>query len=32
MIKVNFPQSAKQDGVPDAYRRDLSPQEAIDGC
>jgi fructose-bisphosphate aldolase, class I len=29
MIKVNFPQSAKQDSVPDAYRRDISPQEAI---
>jgi class I fructose-bisphosphate aldolase len=29
MIKVNFPQPAKQDGVPDAYRREISPQEAI---
>jgi class I fructose-bisphosphate aldolase len=29
MIKVNFPQPAKQDGVPDAYRQEISPQEAI---
>ena len=29
MIKVNFPQPGKQEGVPQAYRREISPQEAI---
>src|SRR5215467_4069778 len=29
IIKVNFPQPDKQDGVPSAYRRDFSPAEAI---
>jgi fructose-bisphosphate aldolase, class I len=26
---VNFPQPGKQSGVPEAYRREVSPQEAI---
>jgi fructose-bisphosphate aldolase, class I len=30
LVKVNFPQPDKQSGVPDAYRRDFSSQEAID--
>jgi fructose-bisphosphate aldolase, class I len=30
LVKVNFPQPEKQSGVPDAYRRDFSSQEAID--
>ena len=29
MVKVNFPQSAKQDGVPQAYRGEFSSQQAI---
>ncbi len=30
VVKVNFPQPGKQSGVPEAYRRDFSSQEAID--
>jgi class I fructose-bisphosphate aldolase len=30
MVKVNFPQPAKQDGVPVAYRADFWPQQAIE--
>jgi class I fructose-bisphosphate aldolase len=30
MVKVNFPQPAKQDGVPVAYRADYWPQQAIE--
>ena len=30
MVKVNFPQAAKQDGVPVAYRADFWPQQAIE--
>jgi fructose-bisphosphate aldolase, class I len=30
MVKVNFPQPSRQDGVPQAYRRDFSPREAIE--
>ena len=30
MVKVNFPQPGKQDGVPEAYREEFSPQQAID--
>lgn len=29
MVKVNFPQPAKQAGVPEAYRREFSSAEAI---
>jgi fructose-bisphosphate aldolase, class I len=29
LVKVNFPQPGKQSGVPEAYRREVSPQEAI---
>jgi class I fructose-bisphosphate aldolase len=29
LVKVNFPQPGKQSGVPDAYRREFSPQKAI---
>jgi class I fructose-bisphosphate aldolase len=30
MVKVNFPQPAKRDGVPEAYRGEFSPQQAIE--
>src|SRR5690348_26146 len=30
MVKVNFPQPGKRDGVPEAYRGEFSPQQAID--
>jgi fructose-bisphosphate aldolase, class I len=30
MVKVNFPQPGKQDGVPAAYRGEFSPQQAIE--
>jgi fructose-bisphosphate aldolase, class I len=30
MVKVNFPQPGKQDGVPVAYRADFWPQQAIE--
>ena len=30
LVKVNFPQPGKQDGVPEAYRREFSPQQAIE--
>ena len=30
VVKVNFPQPAKQDGVPVAYRADFWPQQAIE--
>jgi fructose-bisphosphate aldolase, class I len=30
LVKVNFPQPGKQSGVPEAYRREFSSQEAID--
>jgi class I fructose-bisphosphate aldolase len=30
MVKVNFPQPGKRDGVPAAYRGEFSPQQAID--
>jgi len=30
MVKVNFPQPGKQDGVPVVYRADFWPQEAIE--
>jgi class I fructose-bisphosphate aldolase len=30
LVKVNFPQPAKQSGVPEAYRREISSQDAID--
>jgi fructose-bisphosphate aldolase, class I len=30
LVKVNFPQPGKQSGVPEAYRRTFSSQEAID--
>jgi class I fructose-bisphosphate aldolase len=30
MVKVNFPQPAKQDGVPDAYRGEFTAQQAIE--
>jgi class I fructose-bisphosphate aldolase len=30
LVKVNFPQPGKQAGVPEAYRREISPQDAID--
>ena len=30
MVKVNFPQPTKQDGVPVAYRADYWPQQAIE--
>jgi class I fructose-bisphosphate aldolase len=29
LVKVNFPQPGKQSGVPEAYRREFSAQEAI---
>ena len=29
LVKVNFPQPGKQSGVPGAYRREISPQQAI---
>jgi class I fructose-bisphosphate aldolase len=29
LVKVNFPQPSKQSGVPDAYRREFSPPDAI---
>jgi len=30
MVKVNFPQPAKRDGVPEAYRGEFTPQQAIE--
>jgi class I fructose-bisphosphate aldolase len=30
MVKVNFPQPAKQDGVPEAYRGEFTAQQAIE--
>ncbi len=30
LVKVNFPQPGKQSGVPEAYRREFSPDEAIE--
>jgi fructose-bisphosphate aldolase, class I len=30
LVKVNFPQPGKQDGVPQPYRREFSAQEAIE--
>src|SRR6478735_3180358 len=30
MVKVNFPQPTKRDGVPEAYRGEFSPQQAIE--
>ena len=30
LVKVNFPQPGKQSGVPEPYRREISPQDAID--
>ena len=30
LVKVNFPQPGKQSGVPEAYRREISAQDAID--
>jgi class I fructose-bisphosphate aldolase len=30
MVKVNFPQPGKRDGVPVVYRGEFSPQQAID--
>jgi fructose-bisphosphate aldolase, class I len=30
VVKVNFPQPGKQSGVPEPYRREFSPQQAID--
>ncbi|HEX9066744.1 MAG TPA: hypothetical protein VF843_16665 [Streptosporangiaceae bacterium] len=30
MVKVNFPHPDKRDGVPAAYQREFSPQQAID--
>jgi fructose-bisphosphate aldolase, class I len=30
MVKVNFPQPSKRDGVPEAYRGEFTPQQAID--
>jgi fructose-bisphosphate aldolase, class I len=30
MVKVNFPQPAKRDGVPEAYQGEFSPQQAIE--
>jgi fructose-bisphosphate aldolase, class I len=30
IVKVNFPQPDKQDGVPSAYRTQLNPQQAIE--
>ena len=30
LVKVNFPQPGKQSGVPEPYRREVSPQDAID--
>jgi class I fructose-bisphosphate aldolase len=30
LVKVNFPQPARQDGVPAAYRGEFSPQQAIE--
>jgi class I fructose-bisphosphate aldolase len=29
LVKVNFPQPGKQSGVPEPYRREFSPQDAI---
>jgi class I fructose-bisphosphate aldolase len=30
MVKVNFPQPGKREGVPEAYRGEFSPQQAIE--
>jgi class I fructose-bisphosphate aldolase len=30
MVKVNFPQPTKRDGVPEAYRGEFTPQQAIE--
>ena len=30
MVKVNFPQPGKRDGVPEAYRGEFTPQQAIE--
>ena len=30
MVKVNFPQPGKRDGVPEAYRSEFTPQQAIE--